>query len=101
MRHPARWIAVAMGVVTIALVGVLATRPSPEPALPNSPLLGKPAPEIVGTSLDGSAVRLSALRGRYVLVNFFASWCVSCIQEHDDLIRFSRSHSTAGDAQVL
>lgn len=99
--HPARWIAIGLAVVTLALVGVLATRPSAESALAHSPLLGKPAPEIVGTSLDGSTVRLSALRGRYVLVNFFASWCVACTQEHDDLIRFSRSHATTGDAQVL
>src|SRR5207245_2462187 len=81
-RHTARWIAITAGVVTLALIAVLATRPSAETALARSPLTGKPAPEIVGTAIDGRPVRLSALRGRYVLLNFFATWCIPCAREH-------------------
>jgi cytochrome c biogenesis protein CcmG/thiol:disulfide interchange protein DsbE len=98
---PLRWAAIGLAVVVLAFVLVLATRRSAEQAKADSPLLGRPAPEVTGPGLDGSTIRLSQLRGRYVLVNFFASWCVPCINEHDDLMRFQTRHEQAGDATVL
>jgi cytochrome c biogenesis protein CcmG, thiol:disulfide interchange protein DsbE len=98
---PTRWIAAALVVAAVAFLAVLATRQSAEEAAAGSPLLGKPAPEVIGPDLDGETVRLSQLRGRYVLLNFFASWCVPCEREHDDLIRFQEAHAEAGDATVL
>jgi cytochrome c biogenesis protein CcmG/thiol:disulfide interchange protein DsbE len=98
---PLRWIALGVAVVVLAFVLVLATRRSAEQAEADSPLLGKLAPEVTGPGLDGSTIRLSKLRGRYVLVNFFASWCVPCIEEHDDLNRFQLRHEQVGDATVL
>lgn len=97
----ALWISVAVAVPLAALVGVLATRPPAATRAAQSPLLGKPAPEIAGTTIDGEQVRLSSYRGRWVLVNFFASWCVPCRIEHPELIRFHRRHRSAGDIEVL
>jgi cytochrome c biogenesis protein CcmG/thiol:disulfide interchange protein DsbE len=99
--HPLRWIALGLAVVSIAFLVVLATRKSAEQAASDSPLLGKPAPEVIGPGMDGSTIRLSQFRGRYVLVNFFASWCQPCANEHDDLLRFQEAHRAAGDATVL
>lgn len=99
--HATRWLALGLAVVAITLVLVLATRPSAQQAAAESPLLGLPAPEVIGKGLDGRTVRLSQFQGRYVLLNFFASWCVPCLREHDDLLRFQETHTIRGDATIV
>jgi peroxiredoxin len=44
-------------------------------------LIGKPAPPIAGTDLDGRPVRLADSHGDVVLVVFWASWCLNCAEE--------------------
>ena len=41
-------------------------------------LLHRPAPEFVRNDLDNNRVELAALRGRVVLLNFWATWCAPC-----------------------
>jgi len=100
-RRTALWAAVVVGALAVGLVAVLATRPNFEAVQARSPLLGKPAPELVAADLDGRTVSLSGLRGRFVLVNFFASWCVPCQHEHPQLVAFTQHHQAAGEASVL
>ena len=96
-----KWVAAAIGVPVVLLIGVLATRDPAIDTVAATPLLGKPAPEIDAPALDGSRVRLSDLRGRWVLVNFFNSWCVPCREEHPELLKFHTRHMQAGDAMIL
>ncbi|MHB8671077.1 MAG: TlpA family protein disulfide reductase [Acidimicrobiales bacterium] len=99
--HTGRWLAAVFAVVAVVFVAVLATRPSAQDLQAASPLLGHPAPALQGTGVDGTRVDLVAMRGRWVVVNFFASWCVTCHQEHPELVAFSQRHREAGDAAVI
>ena len=53
-----------------------------DPRAIRSALIDRPAPSVVAASMDGESVRLEAFRGRPVIVNFWASWCFECIEEH-------------------
>ncbi len=85
----ARWSAVGIVALAVVLIAVLATRPPTSEQVADSPLVGKPAPPLSGPLLTGGhEVRLDAFRGRWVLVNFFASWCTVCQEEEPQLEKF-------------
>ncbi|HLI44756.1 MAG TPA: redoxin domain-containing protein [Acidimicrobiales bacterium] len=87
--HVARWSAIGVLVVIASLVAVLGTRGPATEQLMQSPLLGKLAPPLAGPALvGGRPVALSSYRHRWVLVNFFASWCTVCQEEEPQLERF-------------
>lgn len=91
----ARWLRITGFVVaglTLVFAVVLASRFGSDPGLVESPLLGKPAPEFDLPLLDGVGnVASSDLRGEVVVLNFFASWCLECRKEHDDLVATSQA----------
>jgi cytochrome c biogenesis protein CcmG/thiol:disulfide interchange protein DsbE len=100
-RFPVAAVAIVVVVVVGLLVVVLFTREPATDRQGDSPLLGRQAPALVGTTLDGSAFDIADQRGRWVLVNFFATWCAPCRQEHPDLAAFHDLHRAIGDASVV
>lgn len=100
-RRTAAIAAGALAVVVALLVVLLATSdPSTERA-DDSPLIGKLAPATAGDTLDGGTVSIDEHRGRWVVVNFFASWCTPCIEEHRELEAFDEAHRAEGDAVLV
>ncbi|MDE2299520.1 MAG: TlpA family protein disulfide reductase, partial [Burkholderiales bacterium] len=62
---------------------------------PKPPLVGSTAPEFTVTDADRT-VALKDLRGKVVVLNFWATWCPPCVREMPLLDRFSHEQRTAG-----
>jgi cytochrome c biogenesis protein CcmG/thiol:disulfide interchange protein DsbE len=101
VKHRSAVIAGVVAVALGALVVLFATSGGDdEPgSASDSRIVGEVAPALTGTTLDGESWDLDSARGTWVLVNFFATWCPPCVQEHPELVRFSEE---AGDrAEVV
>lgn len=59
-------------------------------------LVGKPAPGIRGTDIEGKPFNLSDARGKVVLVNFWATWCLPNALEVDEFLRVAEAYRGKG-----
>lgn len=88
---------IAAGIIaTLVLIGVWQRQPGSDSAGVGR-LVGKPAPEVTLTLLDGTTLRLADLRGRVVVLNFWASWCAPCEQELPRFQELSETWSHTGE----
>ena len=85
--------------VVVPLLAVLAIGFRFDPHAIESPLIGREAPTFSLMGVDGETVDLAALRGRPVIINFWATWCQPCIYEHPILVEAARRYE--GRARFL
>jgi cytochrome c biogenesis protein CcmG/thiol:disulfide interchange protein DsbE len=87
--------AIAPLLVLAVWAGVLLAGPSPARAR-----VGEPAPGFMLSDLDGKKLSLGELRGRPVIVNFWASNCAPCVDEFPVLSSAATAHRDEGLAVV-
>jgi cytochrome c biogenesis protein CcmG/thiol:disulfide interchange protein DsbE len=96
---PRRWLVVAAVLPLLLLAGWGALLLA-QTAAPAGARVGQPAPDFALADLEGNPLRLSDLRGRPVIVNFWASWCGPCVEEFPLLQTAAARHRAHGLAVV-
>lgn len=97
-----RWLVVSLVVVALsfAIIALGTMRISVDTSGLTGPQVGRPAPDFRLEDLDGRLTALSDLRGRPVVVNFWASWCIPC-REEAPLLADAQARYAAAGLQVL
>lgn len=77
--------------ITVAMNGAPPPQIHSGPVDPMAPheRSGQPAPDVTFTLRDGTEKRLHDYKGRVVIVNFWASWCVPCAVEYPQMMRLA------------
>jgi cytochrome c biogenesis protein CcmG, thiol:disulfide interchange protein DsbE len=94
----ARFTAFALArLAAVAAIFCLAAASGPACAAPE---IGKAAPELVVTALDGQTFDLAKLKGKVVLVSYWATWCAPCRKDMPKLDGFYRRYHDRNLAMI-
>jgi cytochrome c biogenesis protein CcmG/thiol:disulfide interchange protein DsbE len=86
--------------LALPLIVILFANIGRDPHSIESPLIGRPAPAFALRPVGGTeAISLASLRGHPVVLNFWATWCIPCVEEHAALSRAAQQ--LKGDVQFL
>jgi cytochrome c biogenesis protein CcmG/thiol:disulfide interchange protein DsbE len=83
-------------VIGVPVILLLALGFQHNPNATGSPVVNQPAPHFALTSLGGKRIVSADLKGKPVVLNFWASWCAECRTEHPDLLRAWRTFAPQG-----
>jgi cytochrome c biogenesis protein CcmG/thiol:disulfide interchange protein DsbE len=91
------WAAILAAIVFMLLAIIFAGRFGGDPSISTSPLIGKPAPTAPVALLDGTGeVSLDDFPEDIIVVNYWASWCLSCRGEHPALLQAATDYEDRG-----
>ncbi|WP_106344381.1 thiol-disulfide oxidoreductase ResA [Planifilum fimeticola] len=91
-RRTRFWVRRLLMLAMLALIGFALYQTGESEAVE----IGQTAPDFELTTLDGKTVRLSEVRGKGVLINFWASWCKPCRDEMPAIQRVYERHRDKG-----
>lgn len=94
-------ISIGVGLAFIVFIVFLAMSPPQSQRHLFSPLVGKPAPALSGTTITGVPFSLGSFSGHFVFVDFFASWCPACVTEQPQLNAFVREQNHTNGARLV
>jgi cytochrome c biogenesis protein CcmG/thiol:disulfide interchange protein DsbE len=97
---PRWWLAAAAGIPLVLAAGILLASGTGTGLLTPALRVGDRAPDFSLADLDGGPVRLVDYAGRPVLLNFWASWCLPCVDEFPLLDAALEAHAADGLAVV-
>ena len=85
----------ALAVALVTTCSLLAAQTTPNPGQA-TPQLGQPAPDFTLPDSTGSPIKLSAYKGKVVLLDFWATWCTGCKVEIPWYVEFQNKYGKDG-----
>ena len=92
-----RWLIL---LIPMPVIGLLAFGLTRDVQVLPSAIVGEPAPRFSLATMSGDSLALEDLAGEVVILNFWASWCIPCRQEHPALVRATEWYEP-GKVRVL